>query len=148
MAVEEITANDVVTLDDLKELAGAAGPCITVVIHVPTPFEHGARMKNAVRLLEERLVQRGASSAVIDSLLEPVRNFARSTGNAGAWSNALILFRSPGVFRYFVLHRPGPDVVSVDDRFQIRPLLPALAREQRFHLLCLSRRHIRLLEGN
>jgi hypothetical protein len=147
MAVEEITAHDAVTLDDLKELAGAAGPCITMMTDVPTPFELGARMKNAVRRLEKRLVERGAPSAVIDSLMEPVRNLARTTESAGTWSTALILFRSPGVFRYFVLHRPVPELESVEERFQIRPLLPALAREQRFHLLCLSRRHIRLLDG-
>jgi hypothetical protein len=32
----------------------------------------------------------------------------------------------------------------VEDHFQIRPLLAAMAHEMRFHLLCLSRRHVRL----
>jgi hypothetical protein len=63
----------------------------------------------------------------------------------GIWSSALILFRSPDLLRYFLIDRRVPEVESVEDRFQVRPLLSALVREQRFHLLCLSRRHIRLL---
>ena len=77
--------------------------------------------------------------------MEPVRQLAREAEDAGLWSNALILFRSPDVFRYFLLYQRAPEVESVEDRFQVRPLLSALTREQRFHLLGLSRQHIRLL---
>jgi hypothetical protein len=147
MAVEEIAANDVVTLDDIKELAGASGPCITMVTRIPTPFELAARMKNAVRSLENRLAERETASAAIDSLMQPVRDLSQAAENAGTWSNALIVFRSPAVFRYFLLSRPVPEMESIEERFQVRPLLGALAREQRFHLLCLSRRHIRLLDA-
>jgi hypothetical protein len=54
------------------------------------------------------------------------------------------VFRSPDVFRYFLLHGRAQEMQVVQERFQVRPLLSALTREQRFHLLGLSRRHIRL----
>jgi hypothetical protein len=34
-----VTAHDIVTFDDVKLLAGASGPCITVVMQVPNPLE-------------------------------------------------------------------------------------------------------------
>jgi hypothetical protein len=145
MTGQEITAHDVVTFDDVKLLAGASGTCITIVTHVPTPFELSARMKNAVRGVERRLKEGQTEPAVIESLVEPIHQLAANVESAGVWSNAVILFRSPDIFRYFLLYRRVPELQSVEDRFQVRPVLSALAREQRFHLLCLSRRHIRLL---
>ena len=38
-----------------------------------------------------------------NTLLEPVRELARTTETEGVWSNGLIVFRSPDVFRYFLL---------------------------------------------
>jgi hypothetical protein len=54
------------------------------------------------------------------------------------------VFRSPDIFLYFFLHQPVPELHAVEERFQIRPLLSAFSREQRFHLLGLSRHDVRL----
>ena len=50
-------------------------------------------------------------------LLEPVRELARTAETEGVWSNGLIVFRSPDVFRYFFLHRPVPELHEVEERF-------------------------------
>ncbi len=148
MTAQTITAHDIVTFQDVKLLAGAAGPCITLVVQIPNPLELSVRLKNAIRKVEKQLgkIQLGKTrEASADFLLQPVRELAVNAETAGIWSNTLMLFRSPGIFQYFLLYRRVAEVESVGERFQVRPLLAAFAREQRFHLLCLSRRQIRLL---
>ena len=146
MTAREITANETVAFSDLKLLAGASGPCITIVVHIPNPFELSVRLKNAVRTVEKKLRDRGEKPDAIESLLEPVHDLVRTAEDAGIWSNALILFRSPDVFRHFLLYQRAPEVETVEERFQVRALLSSITREQSFHVLCLSRRHIRLLD--
>ncbi len=143
MTAQEITAHDVVTFGDLKMLAGASSPCITITVPIPTPFGISTRLKNAVRSVEKQLAAR-AQPATIASLLEPIYELTRSAETAGIWSNGLIVFRSPDAFRYFSLSGRVPESERVEERFQVRPLLAALTREQRFHLLALSRQRIRL----
>jgi hypothetical protein len=145
MTAQEITAHDIVTFADVKQLASASGPCVTIMVHIPTPFELATRLRNAVRAAEKELRERDVESALTGSLLEPIRDLAATVESSGVWSNALVVFRAPDVFRYFLLHRQVPEVQTVGNRFQVRPLLSALTREQQFHLLCLSRRNVRLL---
>jgi hypothetical protein len=116
-----------------------------MAVQIPNPLELSARLKNAVRKVEKQLGKTRDARASADFLLEPVRELAVNAETAGIWSNTIMLFRSPGVFQYFLLYQRVPEVESVEERFQVRPLLAAFAHEQRFHLLCLSRRLIRLL---
>lgn len=142
MTAQDLTAHDVVGFHDLRLLATASSPCITIVIPLANPLELPVRLKNAIRSVTRKLEDIMPQSS--DTLLEPVRELARTTETEGVWSNGLIVFRSPDVFRYFFLHRHVPELHAVEERFQIRPLLSAVAREQRFHLLGLSRRDVRL----
>jgi hypothetical protein len=147
MTGEEVRKHDIVTFSDLKVLAGASGPCITIVAHIPTPFEFSTRMRNAIRAVENKLQGKRIESSRIESLLSPIHDLAGSVEREGVWSNAVILFRSPEVFLYFLLYRRAPEVESVEDRFQVGPLLSVVTREQRFHILALSRKHIRLFHS-
>ena len=61
------------------------------------------------------------------------------------WSIGLLLYRSPYLFRHFLLHENIEDFVTVSERFQIRPLVSLMSREQKFYLLSLSQKHTRLL---
>ncbi len=142
MTTQEIAAHDVVGFNDLRLLATASSPCITIVLPLPNPLELLIRLKNAIRSVTRKLEDIKPQSS--DTLLEPVRELARTMETEGVWSNGLIVFRSTDLFRYFFLHQPVRELHAVEERFQIRPLLSALAREQRFHLLALSRRDVRL----
>jgi Bacterial archaeo-eukaryotic release factor family 3 len=144
MIAQQISTNDIVTLDDLRQLAGSIGPCVTIVTQIPTPFELSPRLKKAMRRVERELKDRRWDSTTIESLMEPISDLAVTAETAGLWGNALILFRSRDLFRYFLMYRRPPEVESVEDRFQVRPLLPVFARDQRYHLLGLNRGHIRL----
>jgi hypothetical protein len=144
MTPKKIAAHDVVSSGDLKALAAASGPCITIVEPIPNPIEMPARLKNAVRGVEKQLTGYGIAAGAIASLIQPVQDLAETAEAAGIWANSLILFRSPDVFHYYLLPGKLTEVLTVEERFQVRPLLSALVREQRFHLLGLSQRHIRL----
>lgn len=143
LAGQEITAQDIVTLSDLGLLARASGPCITTVVSIPNPLATEARFKNAIRDIAKKLNEI-AFVGDIPQLVRPIRDFAAAVEAEGIWAQTIILFRSPDLFRWFLLPEAVNNTISVEERFQIRPLLAALTNEQRFCLLALSRRNIRL----
>jgi hypothetical protein len=49
MIAREITPRDVVTFSDVKQLAAANGPCLTIVTPISNPAELTTRLKNMVR---------------------------------------------------------------------------------------------------
>jgi hypothetical protein len=142
-AAQEIIAQDAVTAADAALLARASGPCITAVVSIPNPLEIEALFKNAIREMERKLKET-ASGVDIPELTQPVRDLAATAETAGFWAQSIILFRSPDVFRCFLLPQPANEMTAVGERFQVRPLLSALAREQMFYLLALSRGNVRL----
>jgi hypothetical protein len=142
-AVQEIIAQDVVTPQDVGLLARATAPCITAVLSIPNPLETEALFKNAIRDLEKKLKET-ASGVEIPGLMQPVRALAATAETAGFWAQSIILFRSPDLFRCFLLPEPAKETTTVEERFQVRPLFSALARDQRFYLLALSRGNVRL----
>jgi len=144
-AVQEITSQDVVTFSDLEQLAHAGGPCVTIALQIPNPLEISTRFKNAIRTVEKRLAET-VQEGEIAALTQPIRDLAQEAENAGLWASSMVLYRSRDLFRWFLLHQSAKETLAVEDRFQVRPLLSALAREQRFHLLALSRNNIRLFD--
>jgi len=140
MTAQDIAAHDVVSFDDLKLLAGAKPPCLTMLVPLPNPLEIETRLNNALRDARKVLAGRG----VDDDFLEPIRSLAGAVETERNWANALIALRSPDVFRYYWLRGQWKETVSVADRFQARPVFAVMARQQRFHLLALSQKHVRL----
>jgi hypothetical protein len=144
MTAQEITPRDVVTFSDLKQLAAASGPCLTIVAPIPNPAELTIRLKNMVRSVQRKLADRGVDPDTSASLLEPVNKIVAAIEAKRKWANSLVLFRSPQMFTYYMFYEHWKESLTVADRFQIRPLLSALTRQQRFHLLGLSQGRIRL----
>jgi hypothetical protein len=145
MALNIIAEHDTLSFADLKTLAGCKSPCITIVTMIPNPIELPVRVKNAVTTVQKQLVEQGIDPALQVSLLQPMEEVFEHTESAGIWANALILLRSPDIFRYYFLYGQFKEQAIVANRFQIGAILSALGREQRFHLLALSRHNTRLL---
>jgi len=139
MAAPAFALQDVVSFDGLRRLAGAAPPCITIATALPHPLEVHARLKNAVRAVERDPAAAG--------LLDPIRAAAETLGASGLWGRALAIFRSPAVFEGYWLRDWRGEIHSAGDSFHLRPLLAAVSREQRFHLLAVSQGHIRLFDS-
>jgi hypothetical protein len=113
------------------------------VVSIPNPLEIEARFKNAIRGLEKKLNEMD-SGIDIPQLMRPVRDLAVTAESAGIWAQSINIFRSPDLFRCFRLSEPAKETMAVEQRFQVRPLLSTFAREQRFSILALSRRNVRL----
>src|SRR5271157_3841883 len=147
LAARENAAQDVVTLADVKALAGAVGPCITLVIPIPNPAELAARLNSSLRSVRKQLAKRHTDTETAGGLLAPIEQLAANLETAHIWANSLITFRSPGAFRYYWMCERLNDMALVGERFEIRPLLAALSREQRFYLLAIGRHHVRLFRS-
>ena len=132
--------------DDLKELATAKGPCITAVVPLPNPSELKTRIKNTIRGIQKQLAEYGVDPRTASGLIAPIEDVAEGMTTNGTWAHALILFRSPGLFDYYLLHGQFQEAHVVQERFQVRPLLQTLAHETTFHLLGLSQRQVRLFD--
>lgn len=138
--------------DELKTLLEKRqGLCVS--LFMPT-FRTGAetqqnqiRLRNLLRTAEERLLGAGLRPGEIKSLLEPAQAL---TGNLLFWkrqSDGLALFLATGFFRFFCLPESFAELVTVGDRFHIKPLLPVLSGDRRFYILTLSQKEVRLFEG-
>jgi len=138
------TGSGAVPYEDLRSLASAKAPCITAVVTIPDPVQLNAHITNTVREVEKRLEKARIDATTAANLVEPLRAMAAATEQEGDWSVSLALFRSPDIFRYFLLRDLVTEFVIVGERFQIRPLLPLLSHDQRFYLLALSQKHVRL----
>ncbi|MGP8246745.1 MAG: hypothetical protein ACLQVN_19775 [Bryobacteraceae bacterium] len=147
LAARENATQDVVTLADVKALAGAVGPCITLVMPIPNSTELAARLKSGLRSVRKQLTECHTDTGTADGLLAPVEQLTANLQTAHTWSNSLIAFRSPGAFRHYWMRERVRDIAEVSERFEIRPLLAALAREQRFYLLAIGRHHVRLFRS-
>jgi len=147
VADREYVTQDVVTLADLKALAGAVGSCITLVVPIPNSAELAARLKSGLRSVRKQLAEWHRDTEAADGLLAPIEQLAANLQTARTWSNSLIAFRSPGAFRHYWMGERVRDIAEVSERFEIRPLLAALAREQRFYLLAIGRHHVRLFRS-
>ncbi len=105
------------------------------------------RLRNLLRKAEEKLLAGGLRPQEIKTLMEPAQALP---GNVLFWrkqSDGLALFLSADFFRSFCLPEAFVEQITVADRFQIKPLLPLLGGDKRFHILALSQNEIRLLEG-
>ncbi len=136
--------HEVAAPGDLKALAVADGLCLTAL--VPLRGLHiEIQVKNAIQGLQKKLAEQATDRKTVSILLAPIFELALTARIEGIWAHALILFRSPRLFQYYLLHGQFQEAQTVDNRFHVRPLLRTLVHETRFHVLGLSRRHVRLL---
>jgi hypothetical protein len=149
MQSHAVDENAILSTQELKEMASAAGPCISMYIPVaPTGVdrrEQSVRFKTALNEVTELLNQRGSDQAQISTLLAPIKNIADREEYGGGKSVAL--FRSPDLFRQVSLPWEIGQSIVVGDHFQIRPLLGLLHKPKSFYILALSQKHIQLLRG-
>ncbi len=138
--------------DELRSLmAKQEGFCISVFM--PT-YRAGAsaqqnqiRLRNMLRVAEEKLLAGGCRPQESKTLLEPLQGLV---GNVIFWrhqSDGLAVFLSSSTFSYYCLPVNFDELIVVADRFHIKPLLQVLSGDNRFYVLTLSQNEIHLFEG-
>lgn len=133
-------------------LADHQGPCVS--IYLPTP--RNLPMGNEAVLQYRELVEKAEAElsgmydvervrAMKDRLVEAGRedNFIEGSNREG-----LAFFVSEDISRVIEIRRPIEVFVGVADSFHVKPLIRALQASQRYHVLCVGLRTVRLFEGD
>ena len=140
-------------VDDYRALlAGDYGrPCLS--LYQPTHRRHPEnqqdpiRFRNLVKELEESLRCEHPADEV-QPLLAPFHELA---GDRDFWNHTLdglAVLGAPGLFRIYRLQRPVAALAIVAGSFHTKPLLRILQSADRYQVLGLDRREIKLFEGN
>lgn len=139
------------SIDELKVLLEQRQNfCVSIFLPTvrtagPEIEQEPIRLKNLLKLAEERLVELGMRYSKVLELLQPAQDLETSD----FWlhqSDGLAIFCSPEVFRYYHLPLHFEELVVVSDHFHIKPLLPLLTSNGKFYVLALSQKDIRLLQ--
>ncbi len=144
---------DALSPEALKDLVQKqTGPCLSLfmpAVRIGAEIQQNPiRFRNLLKKAEDALAVHGLRPPDVKAFLEPVQS---ATGGARFWTNwsdGLALFRSRDLFRLYVLPLIFTELVTVGERFHVKPLLPLLGSEQRFFLLALSQKEVRFFEGS
>jgi hypothetical protein len=140
------------TTADLRALlAPHEPPCIS--LYEPTHRSYPAssqedpvRYRNLLHRAEESLRER-YPSRVLRPVLDKLERFAADTDFWIQAVSGLAVFGSADDLKVFKLQQPVPELLSVADRFQIKPLLRTLQRDGRYQVLALTLAEAKLYEG-
>jgi hypothetical protein len=143
---------DIVNARDLAGIADQRGGT-RVSLFLPThrggpqTARNRIRLKNLLRHTHRALHTDGMQPGQIDSLLEPGHHILDLMRLREQPSDGLALFLGPDGCRHMRVPLRLPELVTVGDRFLVRPLLPLLTAGGHFHLMALSQDEIRLFHG-
>lgn len=132
-------------------LAAHEGPCLS--IYQPTQRSYPdnqqgpIRYRNLLRKAEEQLKKQGANGT-LKAVLEKATRLADDPHFWTRRQDGLAVFASPSMFQTFDLQRGVEENVVVAESFHVKPLLRRLQTADRYQVLCLTRTHVRMLEGN
>jgi len=105
------------------------------------------RFKNLLREAEEKLIAAGLRTVDARTLLEPAQDLE---GYSPFWrhlSDGLALFLAADMFHTHRLPFHFDELVVVNERCHVKPLLPLLTGDGQFYVLALSQNGVRLLRG-
>jgi len=122
-----------------------------VSIFLPTHERGPETQQDPIRLSNlldeaERLLVDGANGRDPTAILAPARNLLRDEDFWQHQSRGLAVFLSPGGMRRYRVPLELREKVVVSDRFHVKPLLPLLTGDGRFHVLALSQARVRLFD--
>ncbi|HEX6173384.1 MAG TPA: hypothetical protein VF089_05170 [Candidatus Binatia bacterium] len=105
------------------------------------------RFKNLLKSLEQSLRQKYTTRDV-KPLLQPFQDLSANQDFWNHTQDGLAVLGAPGLFRVYRLQRVVPELSVVADSFHIKPLIRILQSSDRYQLLGLNRREVKLFEGN
>ncbi|MBV8885704.1 MAG: hypothetical protein JO235_17140 [Chroococcidiopsidaceae cyanobacterium CP_BM_RX_35] len=139
------------SLDELKTLTEKPqSPCVSIYMPMqkagPETRQNPIRFKNLIRAAEERL---DAIGVFHQEAMEWLSS-AHQLDSIDFWEHqdlGLVIFVSKAVFRYYRLPVEFQELVVVTNHFHLKPLLPLFTKDEKFYILALSQKDVKLLEG-
>jgi hypothetical protein len=127
-------------------------PCVSIYLPTHRSFpqdrQNAIDFRNLLREVEQSLAGAAYDEPAIDELMAPLRDLALDEDFWTHATDGLAVFASPGYFRMVQLQRTPPRLAIAADRFHVKPLLRIVQSADRYQVLALNRREIRLFEGN
>jgi hypothetical protein len=139
--------------DDFRALEEARGTGL-IAIYLPTARygpevnQGSIRLKRLLGEARERGAEAGLSPAELDERLAPVE--AR-LGDETFWNHqqdGLAFFVGGDGVHEYRLPVTFDELVTAGDRYDLRPIVPAVSRGRSFYVLALSQKKVRLLEAS
>lgn len=126
-------------------------PCLSLYQpthrHYPDNQQDPIRFGNLLKALEESLLQQFPKDE-IRPLLEPFLALADDRDFWNHTLDALAVLGARGMFRVYKLQRPVAELAVVADSLHIKPLMRILQSADRYQVLGLNRKEMKLFEGN
>jgi hypothetical protein len=142
---------DTITANEIKTLLNLPGtPCLS--FYQPTQQGGGAKdpiqWKNLVTEAEDRLLRSKMDEDAVKKLLRPAKKLIEDKEFWKRTSEGLAAFFTPEEQRIYRLPKPVTPGVTVGPRFFVKPLLAMLEPMDRYYVLALNQKRIRLWEGS
>ncbi len=129
----------------------ASPPCLSLYQpthrHYPENQQDPIRYKNLVKVLEKSLLRKFPRIA-IQSMLTPFLDLADDHDFWNHVLDGLAVLGAQGIFRVYRLQRPVPELAVAADSFHVKPLMRILQSADRYQVLGLNSREIKLYEGH
>ena len=143
---------DLLTLQKFEELVGHEGepslslymPAVKVGREVQ---QNSVRLKNLMTEADSRLAEDGMGRSEREEFLAPLRELVSVREYWQNQEKGLAIFLGEEIFESYRLPLVFPERVVLNRRFHIKPLLPLFLENERFYLLALSRKDLRLFIG-
>jgi hypothetical protein len=126
-------------------------PCLS--LYQPTHRRHPEnrqdpiRFRNLIKEMEQSLRQKYPARE-IQPLLQPFQSLSEDREFWNCTLDGLAVLSAAAISRVYRLQRPVPEIVVVADSFHTKPLMRIFQSADRYQVLALSRRDIKLYEGN
>ncbi len=109
--------------------------------------QNAIRFKNLVRKAGDALEAHGLSPKQAEAQLAPAAALIDDTPFWQHQGEGLAMFLADGFSRRYRVPIEVRELVVVEERFHLKPLLPLLSGDGRFHILALSQKRARLFEA-
>lgn len=105
------------------------------------------RLKNLLVRAETELVEGGMRAPEAADLLQQPRALLDDSSFWKTTTEGLAIFLAPGRLNVFSVETSLTEDVCIGDRFLVRPMIPTLSTHERYFVLALSKKRVRLLKG-
>lgn len=142
---------DILSTEELRELVEKRSPH-SLSLFMPAHktgsgmMQDPIRLKNLLKQAENKLSEQGLRHT--KEFLEPIQSKLQDQGFWQHMSDGLAIFRSPDMTRFYRIPVSFEELVTVNERFHIKPVLPLFSENGNYNILALSQNHIRLLRGS
>ena len=134
------------SLEQLRGLASAAPPCISIVLPEREARDARIAFKDAVAQVRAKLAA-SESKHDIATLLDPLELAATNIVDSSKEPATFIFLRSPDVSESFrTRYLVGQPVAAVGEWFQLRPLLALASKHLEFYILALKLNDTRIFK--